>query len=106
MSHAAESFSRLVGYVTRAMAARAIAPGDATEIAQRLWSASHGVVSLELRGLGFVADVDAHYELLVQSLLAGFADALGFHAAGAGGTPMRAPAHPTKETELPEEGRR
>jgi AcrR family transcriptional regulator len=106
VSRAAESFGRLVGYVTRAMAARAIAPGDATEIAQRLWSASHGVVSLELRGLGFVADVDTHHELLVQSLLAGFAGSLGLHAPGAGDTPKRVPAHPAKETESPKEGRR
>src|SRR5260370_13179898 len=46
VSHAAESFSRLVGYVARAMAARAIAPADAPEIAQRLWSASHRAAPL------------------------------------------------------------
>ncbi len=76
LGHAGAPFGLLVRQVSLAMAAGALAGGDPVEVAQRLWSASHGVVSLELRGLGFVADVDAHYELLMQSLVTGLVDPL------------------------------
>lgn len=71
MGHAAASFGELVRLVRRAMDAGSITPGDPTEVAQRLWSASHGQVALELRGLGFVADVDAHHRKLTTTLLDG-----------------------------------
>lgn len=59
LAYAAASFGRLAGHVPKVMAAGALAGGDPAEVAQRLWSAFHGVVSLELRGIGFVDDIDA-----------------------------------------------
>ena len=53
------------------MDAGVIAEGDATEMAQRMWSACHGEVSLELRGIGFVDDVDAHHQALLATLQRG-----------------------------------
>jgi AcrR family transcriptional regulator len=68
---AAATFQHLVRHVEAAMRARVIRKGDPIEVAQRLWSACHGVVSLELRGMGFVDDVDAHHRRLLETLLAG-----------------------------------
>lgn len=67
------SFNRLVGGVRLAIAARALLPGDACEIAQRLWAAAHGAVSLELRGSVFAPDCDTHYTALVHTVLRGLA---------------------------------
>lgn len=67
------SFSELVRLVGRAVDTGALVPGDATEMAQRLWEACHGQVSLELRGMGFVADVDGHHDALVATVLRGMA---------------------------------
>ncbi len=75
LAHAAAPFGRLADHVSRAMAAGALADGDPAEVAQRLWSASHGAVSLELRGIGFVNDIDAHHELLAQTVLRGLSSA-------------------------------
>ena len=70
-AHAAASFGRLVRLVQRAMDAGVIAAADPTEVAQRVWSACHGQVSLEMRGMGFVDDVDAHHEALLATLQRG-----------------------------------
>lgn len=91
LAHAAASFGRLAGHVSRAMAAGALADGDPAEVAQRLWSASHGAVSLELRGIGFVDGIDAHHELLVQTLLRGLAPARQRRSRSG---PAHAPGHP------------
>jgi AcrR family transcriptional regulator len=71
LEHSAASFGRVVTYVRQAMATGAIIQDDDVEVAQRLWSACHGAVSLELRGLGFVEDLDAHHERLIDTMLAG-----------------------------------
>lgn len=94
LSHAAASFGQLARHVSTAMAAGALAEGDPAEVAQRLWSASHGVVSLELRGLGFVADIDTHHEWLIQSLLTGLAHPLRRPTLRGASSPLpRAPGH-------------
>lgn len=68
---ACDAFLALVARVRTAIAAGRIGAGDPEEIAQRLWASSHGAVSLELRGMGFVEDRDAHYEALLQTLVRG-----------------------------------
>jgi AcrR family transcriptional regulator len=73
LAHSEASFQCLVGNVRQAMDAGLIRPDDEVEVAQRLWSACHGLVSLELRGLGFVADVDTHHRRLTETMLAGLA---------------------------------
>ena len=70
-AHAAACFEELVTHVRRAMAAGAIAAGDAVDVAQQLWASMHGLVSLQLRDLGFVADWHTHRHRLVATLLRG-----------------------------------
>jgi AcrR family transcriptional regulator len=69
--HACAAFDRLVDMVGGALAAGAIREDDPVEVAQRLWSTMHGAVSLELRHMGFVEDLDGYYERLVDSTLRG-----------------------------------
>jgi AcrR family transcriptional regulator len=73
MAAARSAFDRLVNAIRLCLAARVISPGDPVEIAQRFWSACHGSISLQLRGIGFVTDYDSHYSELVQTLLRGVA---------------------------------
>jgi AcrR family transcriptional regulator len=73
MAAARDAFDRLVDAVRLGIAARVITPGDPIEIAQRFWSACHGSISIQLRGIGFVTDYDTHYTALVQTLLRGTA---------------------------------
>jgi len=68
---AALSFEALVAAVRRAMEAGAVAGGDPVQVAQVVWAAVHGWVSLELDGLIFVADAEAGAEAMVRSLVAG-----------------------------------
>ncbi|QXC60726.1 TetR/AcrR family transcriptional regulator [Aquihabitans sp. G128] len=73
LAHAGAAFGGLRELVVAAMDAGVLAPGDAVSVAQQLWSALHGAVSLELRGIGFVEDLDAQFDALVASLLRGVA---------------------------------
>lgn len=66
-------FGVLVDCVRRAQAAGVVRPGEPIEFAQRLWASCHGAVSLELRQIGFVEDVDAFYDGLLTTLLEGLA---------------------------------
>lgn len=75
-SHAARTaarnaFNRLVDTVRLGIATGHLQPGEPDEIAQRLWAACHGAVSLELRHIGFVADHSTHYTALVNTILRG-----------------------------------
>ncbi len=47
--------------------------GEPEEIAQRMWAAGHGFVSLEIHGLDAGTDGSARYEELIDVLLAGHA---------------------------------
>jgi AcrR family transcriptional regulator len=67
------AFAVLVDGVRRAQAAGAIRSGDATDMAQQIWSALHGAVSLELRGIGFIEDHAANYASMIETILAGLA---------------------------------
>jgi AcrR family transcriptional regulator len=86
VEHAHASFAELIRLVQRAMDTGVIADADPTEVAQRIWSTCHGQVSLELRGMGFVDDVEAHHASLVETMLLG----LSAHAASADGPASRA----------------
>ena len=70
-AHAAASFEALVDLVRRAMDTGAIVADEPARVAQRLWNATHGQVSLELRGMGFVDDLDRHAEELQVTVLRG-----------------------------------
>jgi AcrR family transcriptional regulator len=71
--HAKRCFEELVAHVRRAMERGALAVNDPIEVAQQIWSGCHGSVSLQLRGLGFPADMAANQADLVDSLLRGLA---------------------------------
>ncbi len=68
---AARAFDSLVAAVQRAMAAGVIADGPATDTAQLIWSSVHGLVSLELLGMGFTEDRDSLFDRGCASLLRG-----------------------------------
>jgi AcrR family transcriptional regulator len=71
--HTAAAFGALVRAVELAVAAgRVIAP-EATEVAQQLWNAVHGAVSLELRGMILTPDPEATFEAFLVTLMRGVA---------------------------------
>lgn len=71
LAHAA--FERLIDAVQLGIATGHLRPGDPNEIAQYLWAGCHGATSLELRGIAFITDYDAHYTALLWTLLRGLA---------------------------------
>jgi AcrR family transcriptional regulator len=71
LEHAAAAFHALEAMVRRAIDAGALADGDTTEIAQTIWSAVHGVMSLELHGIGFCADIPGYEEASAYAVLRG-----------------------------------
>ena len=77
MDVAAAAFLTLVGHVEAAQAVGAIVGGSSAELAQRAWGCIHGAVSLELRYICFVDDTDAHYDAVVETVLAGLSPAAG-----------------------------
>jgi AcrR family transcriptional regulator len=68
---AARAFDSLVAAVERAMAAGVIAEGPPDEIAQLVWSSVHGLVSLELLGLGVAEDSETIFDQGCAALLRG-----------------------------------
>jgi len=71
--HAAAAFDALVDNVAITAAAGRIVAGQPREVAQQIWSAVHGAVTLELKGLMQVADPEAAFRALVSTLLRGLA---------------------------------
>jgi len=69
---AALAFESLVAAVRRAVVSGAVADGDPVQIAQVIWAAVHGWVSLELDSMIFLADSDAGAEAMARSLVEGF----------------------------------
>jgi AcrR family transcriptional regulator len=65
---AAASFTELVGIVRRGQDSGRMVDGEPIDIAQQIWEVVHGAVSLELRGLGFVDDRDAHFARLLATI--------------------------------------
>ena len=71
--HASAAFGALESLVQEAAAAGEIAVTDPTEVAQQIWSALHGAVALELKGLIQTPDPAATYRATVETLLRGLA---------------------------------
>jgi AcrR family transcriptional regulator len=69
--HAAACLGVLVGNVELATTAGVLAAPDALEAAQQIWSALHGAVALELKGLVQTPDPAATYQGLLDTVLRG-----------------------------------
>ncbi|HST82326.1 MAG TPA: TetR/AcrR family transcriptional regulator [Kineosporiaceae bacterium] len=68
---AGAAFQELVNHAANAMAAGRLIPGDPREVAQQIWSAVHGAVTLEIIGRTFAADPEASYRALLGLLIRG-----------------------------------
>ena len=68
---ARRSFTVLVDRVADAMNSGELALGNSTEVAQQIWSAMHGSVSLEIAGVHFAADRAASFAGMLDALLTG-----------------------------------
>ena len=71
--HARACFGALVRAVEMASAAGVIAAPDPLEAAQQIWSAVHGAVALELRGLVLTEDPAATYGAFLDTMIRGLA---------------------------------
>jgi len=71
--HAIGAFGALVQKVEAAATAGRIEAADPTEVAQQVWSALHGAVALELKGLVLTPDPEATYRATVDTILRGLA---------------------------------
>jgi AcrR family transcriptional regulator len=71
--HAAAAFTALVRNIELAAATGAITAPEPRAAAQQIWSAVHGAVTLELKGLLQVPDPEAAFLALVSTLLRGLA---------------------------------
>ena len=69
--HAVSGFQALERRVAAGQAVGRFRQGRPTEVAQLVWSAVHGHVSLELRGMLFVDDADQSFEELLEMVVAG-----------------------------------
>lgn len=70
-STAKRTFDILVERVQAAMSAGDLATAPATEVAQQIWSAIHGSVSLEIAGVHFALDRAGSYSAMLTALLRG-----------------------------------
>ena len=75
LEQAERAFAQLVGRVEDAQAAGAVRAGNPVEIAQLIWNALHGGVSLESIGVSFSADPEANFAAMIEALLVGLARA-------------------------------
>jgi AcrR family transcriptional regulator len=71
--HAAAAFGALVRTVESAAVAGRIEAADPSEVAQQIWSAVHGAVALELKGLVQTPDPEATYRAAIDTMLRGLA---------------------------------
>jgi AcrR family transcriptional regulator len=71
--HAYAAFGALVRNVELAAAAGQIAAPSPLEAAQQIWSAVHGAVALELKGLVLTPDPAATYQALMDTMIHGLA---------------------------------
>ena len=71
--HAIAAFHALVRIVEVSAVAGVIAAPDPVEVAQQIWSAIHGAVALELKGLIQTEDPAATYRALLGTLFQGLA---------------------------------
>ena len=68
---AAAAFGVLVEAVRRGIDTAELAEHDPVAVAEGIWATCHGLVSLELAGMGFVPDRAAHFEATIAALLSG-----------------------------------
>jgi AcrR family transcriptional regulator len=68
---ATRAFGELVAHIGYAIDREAIAAGDAVELAQQVWSALHGAVSLELNGAMRSPDPEGSYAKMVELIIRG-----------------------------------
>jgi AcrR family transcriptional regulator len=71
--HAHATFGALVRTVELSAAAGVIAAPDPVEAAQQIWSAVHGAVALELKGLVLTPDPEYTYRTFLATLIRGLA---------------------------------
>jgi len=69
--HAIAGFQALERRVAAGQAVGRFRQGRPTDVAQLVWSAVHGHVSLELRDMLFAADADESFEQLLQTIITG-----------------------------------
>jgi AcrR family transcriptional regulator len=68
---ATAAFQELVEHVSTGMAAGRLLPANANDVAQQIWSAVHGAVTLEMDGRSFARDPEANYRELLALLIRG-----------------------------------
>jgi Tetracyclin repressor-like, C-terminal domain len=71
--HARAAFGALVRLVELASASGVISAPNPVEAAQQIWSALHGAVALELKGLVLTPDPEATYAALLDPVIGGLA---------------------------------
>jgi AcrR family transcriptional regulator len=71
--HADAAFGALVRTVEQAAAANVIAAPDPVETAMQIWSAVHGAMMLELKGMVLTPDPQYTYRTLLDTLIRGLA---------------------------------
>jgi len=79
--HARATFGALVRMVELSAAAGVIAAPDPIEAAQQIWSAVHGAVALELKGLVLTENPAATYRTFLHTLIRGLAPGSRHHIA-------------------------
>jgi len=70
--NAVQSFQALVDLVSDAMNRDELIPAEPVEVAQSIWAAVHGAMSLEIVGIGFTTDRAATFQRMNDAVLAGF----------------------------------
>lgn len=73
LESAQHSFGTLVDRVQSAMHVGELSTGDPTDVAQQIWSAMHGAVSLEIAGVHFAPDRERNFMAMIDTLLRGLA---------------------------------
>lgn len=72
-THARASFGALVRLVELAAATGVIEAPNPVEVAQQIWSAVHGAVALEMKGLVLTPDPAATYSEFIDTIIRGLA---------------------------------
>ncbi len=71
LERAEQTFGHLVSRVSDAMAAGLLARSDDVDVAQQVWNAIHGGVSLELAGVTFSSDPERTFGAMLDAMLVG-----------------------------------
>ena len=71
LEQAERSFGQLVERVEDATSAGLIEADDPVDVAQQIWNALHGGVSLEIAGVTFSSDPERTFASMIDTLLVG-----------------------------------